>query len=192
MYFKITKVGEQKYTDMGMINVDASFYLEPGDDGYDKYVVEHFVTVPVMPKEGFQGKIDTKTGEPDPKEYKDWIATLPKEQRLNPFCNHSMQFEPSVTEEEILYCFEWALPMTHENYMKDDLRCKTTGITVNQTINYDSRKAYYTGIKIIPDSYKTEKMKIDAKLVMDAEKKIGILKDVDFTKISTTVKYKVK
>lgn len=185
MYFKITKVGEQKYTDMGMINVCAAFYLEPGDAGYDKYVAEHFVTVPIIPKEGY-------TGKPDVTAYQTWEATLPTEQRFNPFCNHFMQFEPTVTEEEILYCFEWALPMTQANYIKDDLKCEVSGTIVNQTINYDSRKAYYTGIKIIPDANKTPKMIADAKLVSDATAKIAALKDIDFSKIKTVAEYKVK
>lgn len=192
MYFKITNVGGQKYTDMGMINVDASFYLEPGDDGYDKYIAEHFVTVPIRPPEGYTGKVDKITGEPIDKDYKTWIATLPTEKRLNPFCNHSMQFEPSVTEEEILYCFELALSMTHANYLKDDLSCKIGGVTVNQNIHYDSRKAYYEGIKIIPDISKTPKMILDSKLISDAATKVSSFKDVDFTKIPTEVVYKVK
>lgn len=192
MYFKITKVGEQKYTDMGMINVCAAFYLEPGDAGYDKYVAEHFVTIPIIPKDGYTGKIDKETGKPDVTEYNNWLATLPTTQRFNPFCNHFMQFEPTVTEEEILYCFEWALPMTQANYIKDDLKCNVDGVTVNQPINYDSRKAYYEGIKIIPDINKTPKMIADAKLVSDATAKIAALKDIDFSKIKTVAEYKVK
>lgn len=190
MYFKITKIGEQKYTDMGMINVCASFYLEPGDDGYDKYILEHFVTIPVIPKGGFPGKIDEKTGEYDPVEYQEWLATLPTEQRLNPFCNHFMQFEPTVTEEEILYCFEWALPMTQANYIKDDLKCNVDGVTVNQPINYDSRKAYYEGIKIIPDINKTPKMKADTKLIGDAAVKIVSLKSLELAEVKIGTKDK--
>lgn len=192
MYLKITSLGEQKYIDMGMISVSAAFYLEEGDEGFAAYMAEHHVEVPVMPEGGYPGEVD-KEGKPlDQKDFDTWLAGLPKVWQLNPFCNHSMQFEASVTKEEILYCFEWALAMTHANYLKNDLQCKTDGKVVNQSINYDSRKAYYTGIKIIPDINKTPKMVADAKLVSDATVKIAALKDIDFSNIKTVAEYKVK
>ena len=40
MYFKITGYGDDKYTDIGMIEVTASYYLEKGDEGYSKYFAE--------------------------------------------------------------------------------------------------------------------------------------------------------
>lgn len=191
MYFKITNVGEKKYEDMGMVNVDAAFYLEEGDDGFAAYMAEHHVQVPVIPEGGYPGKVD-KEGIPlDQKDFAAWMAALPKVWQLNPFCNHSMQFEASATEEEILYCFEWGLAMTHANYLKNDLQCKAAGRVVNQPINYSGRKSFYEGIKSIPEAEKTPTMKLADQLKTAATAKVAALKEVDFKTIQTVGEYKV-
>jgi len=41
MYFKITDIDSEKYPEIGMVGVTASYYLEEGDEGYDKYVAEY-------------------------------------------------------------------------------------------------------------------------------------------------------
>lgn len=145
MYYKITNHGDEKYTKLGMINVDAAFYLEEGDEGYDKYIEEHYVTVPVFPEEGYQGEMTTE-GMPFPvdiEDYKKWRAGLPTVQQLNPFCNHSIQFEADVTEEEIYSAFDRALQITHQNYLIDDLHCKNRGTVVNKNIRYAERVSLY-------------------------------------------------
>lgn len=185
MYFKINPIQKDKYVNMGMINISASFFLEPGDADYDKYIAEHFVTVPVIPKEGYPGKMtEGLISNPiDQEDYNNWIASLPTIQKLNPFCTHSIQFEANATEEEILWCFEWALGLTHINYHYDDLHCqKGTGAkTVNQDIGYLKRREEYKTL----DSAKMAK-------IANVEAKINILKDIDFTKVVTVAKYKVK
>lgn len=157
MYFKIGEPEKDKYCGLGMININAAFYLEKGDDGYDKYIAEHLVD-----------------GE------------------LNPFCNHSIQFEANVTEEEILWCFEFAMAMTHSNYLIDDLRCATTGKTVNQPINYLSRKAFYAGVKQIPAESQNAYEKAELAKCVAAENKIDALKEIDFKTVETIAAYRVK
>lgn len=157
MYFKIHTPSENKYTDMGMVEITASFYLEKGDEGYDKYVAEHYV-----------------------------------DGNLNPFCNHSIQFEADVTDEEILWCFEFAMDQTHKNYLADDLPCKSVGKIVNQPINYLSRKAFYKGVKTIPEQQQTAYMKAELSKCIYAKSKVTELKDKDFTKVNTIEKYRVK
>jgi hypothetical protein len=194
MYFKITKVGDEKYTKMGMVEVMAAFYLEEGDEGYDKYIAEHLVTVPVIPAEGYQGKVD-ETGNPiDQEDYAKWISSLPTIQQLNPFCNHSIQFEANVTEEEILWCFEFALDQTKKNYLEDDLHCEkgTTAKAVNQDIGYLSRKAFYEGVKTIPVAQQTPYIKTELAKVASAEIKALALKEIDFKTVETIAEYSVK
>lgn len=157
MYFKIHTPSENKYTDMGMVEITASFYLEKGDEGYDKYVAEHYV-----------------------------------DGNFNPFCNHSIQFEADVTDEEILWCFEFAMDQTHKNYLADDLICKSSGKTVNIPINYASRKAFFEGVKQIPNGQRTLYMKKEMGKCDSAKVKIKALKEKDFTKVDTIEKYRVK
>lgn len=198
-YFKILPILRDKYVDMGMINVSAELYLEQGDEGYDKYIAEHFVTVPVIPAEGYQGKVD-ETGQPiDQEDYDKWISSLPTIQQLNPFCNHSIQFEANVTEEEILWCFEWALGITHRNYLMDDLHCEKKdengnpySQVVNQPFGYTSRRSFYEGVRQIPVIARNEYEKKELAKCVSAEARVMILKDVDFTAVETIVRYQVK
>ena len=164
-YFKIINdpldQGE-KYIAMGMINVTAELYLEKGDEGYDKYIAEHLVTLE-----------DGST-------------------QLNPFCTHSIQFEHDATEEEILWCFEFALGITHRNYLADDLHCKKGGQVVNQNIHYLSRKAFYDGVGKIPENLRSDYMKAEMGKVEKAKEKISALKGVNLATVKTIGKYSVK
>lgn len=226
MYFQILPIQKDKYTDMGMLNISANLYLEEGDEGYDKYIAEHRIQIPIIPKEGYprqkelDGEVEAQNayreqqqlistfpeeirvidGEevicpilpegfivlenPVDKErelYSAWIASLPKEEQLTPFCNHSIQFEHDVTEEEILWCFEFALAITHRNYLIDDLHCKRGGQVVNQLFGYSKRRMEYQTL----DANKISK-------VTAAENKFNSIKDIDFTNITTIGKYSVR
>jgi hypothetical protein len=161
MYYKITKVGEPKYSDMGMVDVMASFYLEDKDEGYVNYIKEHYVQLPVIPEGGYRGEVNEIGVPVDIKDYKTWVASLPTVQQLNPFCNHSIQFEHDVTEADIRYCFDLALATTHQNYLLDDLHCQKGGQVVNQDINYSVRKDYYENTKQIPEASQTLAMKAE-------------------------------
>jgi len=187
MYFKILPITKDKYTAMGMVNISASFYLEKGDEGWDKYQKEHHVIVPIIPEGGYQGKVDKEGSPVDQKDYDTWLASLPTEERDNPFCNHAIQFEHDVTEEEILYCFEFALAQTHLNYLEDDLHCKN-GIAkvVNQDIGYLARRNTYKVLSLMPEETKQtdpDAIKWNSKIA-NAEAKVSALKEVDFLSIS--------
>ena len=177
---------------MGMLNITAQLFLEVGDEGYDKYVAEHYVTIPIVPESGYQGKVN-EAGEPiDQSDYDKWIASLPIIKQLNPFCTHSIQFEHDVTAEEILWCFEFALGITHRNYLADDLHCKKGGQVVNQNIHYLSRKAFYEGVSLIPENNRTDYMKAEMGKAGAAKNKIAALSKIDFTKVKTIGIYSVK
>lgn len=179
MFFTITNIGGLKYKEIGMVEVSANFYLEPQDEGYDAYIKEHYVTVPIFEKP-YEGKVDELGIPADQKDYDNWYNSLPTVQQLNPFCNHSIQFESNVTPEEIDYCMKLALEMTAQNYLKGDLQCLADGVVVNQDIHYVSRCAYYEGIKQIPPALQTAKMQTDLAKVIDAGVKATYLKTVDF------------
>ncbi len=198
-YFKINPIQKDKYTDMGMINVSADLYLEKGDEGYEKYIAEHLVAVPVIPEGGYTGEKDTENNPIIQEDYDNWIKSLPTIQQLNPFCNHSIQFEHDVTEEEILWCFEWALGITHWNYLMNDLHCQKKdengnpySQVVNQPFGYTSRRAFYQGVSMIPDKNRTPLMKTEMAKVDKVSARLAKIKDIDFTKVKTVGKYKVK
>jgi hypothetical protein len=209
---------------MGMVEVSADFYLEKGDEGYDKYMAEHYVQVPVIPKEGYpqQKELDNSRSawdnkmaalyKSDPKgqyvaeDYKEynsfkketdlyveWIKSLPTTNQLNSFCNHSIQFEHDATEEEILWCFEWALAQTHINYCCNDLHCEkgTPAKKVNQDIGYLSRKAFYEGVLQIPEKNRTDYMKQELAKIEKCNTRLTSI-PVDFTTVKTIANYKVK
>jgi len=217
-YFKLNPIQRDKYTDMGMINISANLYLEKGDLGYDKYIAEHRVQVPVIPEGGYPGEmkevetfiVDKVSGEKvqiesiakepvDKEDYEKWFESLPRVQQLNPFCNHSIQFEHDVTEEEILWCFEFALGITHRNYLADDLHCqkkdengKPHSQIVNQPFGYSARRAFYEGMKLIPKEKQSDYMKVEMLKVDKVSARLTEIQEVDFTKVKTIEKYKVK
>ena len=115
MYFKINHsgCGERK----GLVEVRYDLYLGPSDHNY----AEHHVTVPVFPKEGYQGKVDGFGSPVDIEDYKKWVASLPTETRDNPFCCHFMQHDPTVTDAEILAEGEKILAMAYKNWQTGNL-----------------------------------------------------------------------
>ncbi len=71
-YIKINPTGcaERK----GLVQVRFDCYFEPTDPGY----AEYHVTVPVVPVEGYPGKVD-KMGSPvDIADYDKWLAARPQ------------------------------------------------------------------------------------------------------------------
>jgi hypothetical protein len=139
MYYKIKKYGHSDYLKLGMINVEADFFLEENDEGYKKYISEHYVQVPVLNGAIYDGKKNDAGFPFDSEDYKKWIDSFPKVYQLNPFCNHAIQFEHNVTVEEIKKAFDRALGITHQNYLIDDLHCLKGGQVVNENINYGQR-----------------------------------------------------
>ena len=96
MFVKVEPTGccERK----GMVQVRFCMYLDPGEPGYDK----HHIQVPVIPEEGYRGKVDEMGNPIDIEAYKKWLDGLPKAWRNNPFHNHFIYVEPDATDEEIM------------------------------------------------------------------------------------------
>ncbi|MFA5153468.1 MAG: hypothetical protein WC554_12970 [Clostridia bacterium] len=227
-YFKINPIQYDKYTDMGMINVSADFYLNSGDAEYDLYLQQHYIFTPVIPKEGYPRQKEIEEAEyqwsntidyivmsgciisKDSKEdfykeyseyitfineiklYNEWRNALPHIWELNSFCNHAIQFEPDVSEEEILWCFEWALALAHQNYILNDLDCKWEGRLINQPYGYASRRAFFEGMKLIPKEKQSEYMQAEMLKVDKASARLPQIQDVDFTKAETIGEYRIK
>lgn len=115
MYFKINKTGVSEYE--GLVQVRYDLYLDKGDYKYN----EHHVTVPIIPAGGYPGAVDAQGNPVDINDYNKWLKSLPTEERGNPFCCHFCQFEPTVTDEELLYVGQLALDMSYCNWKDGNL-----------------------------------------------------------------------
>lgn len=112
MYFKVEPSGccERK----GLVQVRYCLYLDPEDYGYEK----HHVQMPVIPKDGYPGKI--KDGIPvDMDDYEKWLDGLPKEWQDNPFHNHFCYFDSRVTNDEVAFVGKLALQTAKEEWERD-------------------------------------------------------------------------
>mgnify|MGYP000945924621 CR=1 FL=1 len=129
-FFKIEKTGcsERK----GLCQVRFDLFLEEGDPQY----ADFYVQIPEVDK---NGKETGKTM---------WVNT--------PFCCHFCQFEPTVTDEEILYVGELALEMASKNHKLGNLHLN----------------------KNIPVTFSA-----DTKKKSDCAKRIEGILETDFTKI---------
>lgn len=141
-YFKINKTGCSEHK--GLCEVRYDLYLSRTDEGNE----EHYVTVPVFPDEGYPGDKNTM-GEPlciD--DYKKWVASLPTETRNNPFCCHFCQFDPNVTDEEILFVGELALDMAMKNWATRELT-KNKNLPVSFSTDTEKKAECETRLKSI-------------------------------------------
>ena len=113
MYVRVEPSGccERK----GMVQVRFSMYLEPTDYGYDK----HHVQVPVIPEEGYQGKVDAWGNPVNAKHFEKWIDALPKKWQNNPFHNHFIYVEPTISDESILAIAEETLHQAYKKWSAD-------------------------------------------------------------------------
>ena len=157
MYYTINKTGLSERG--GLVQVRFDLYLEPSDPGYNDYRVE----VPVIPPEGYSGERDAEGNAVDAEAFKKWLDKLPKEKRDNPFCCHFCQFEPDVTDEEILYVGELALDMAAKNY--SDLKKNRN----------------------VPVVFSADETKKSA-----AKSRINAVLETEFNKIKTVGAYRVK
>jgi len=116
MFYKINKTGcnERK----GLVEVRYDLYLDPEDHNYN----DHYVQVPIIPEgKDYKGKLGEMGRPVDQEDWKKWFDGLEKVWQHNPFCCHFCQFEPNVTDEEILFVGELALDMAHKNWKDGDL-----------------------------------------------------------------------
>ena len=82
----------------GLCQIRFSMYLDPGDVGYEK----RYIQVPVVPPEGYQGKVDAKRAALDGDDYNAWVKGLPKMWQNTPFHDHFIYVEPDTTDDEIM------------------------------------------------------------------------------------------
>lgn len=150
-YVKINPTGcnERK----GLVQVRFDCYLEPTDAGYSEY----HVTVPVVPAEGYPGKVDDMGTPVDTADYDKWIASLPTVTRDNPFCCHFRCFEPDIEDADLLKEGESILSMSKANHAKGTLSKNTNP----------------------PVQFTTSLVKIQASL-----NRVDSIKATDFTKVS--------
>ena len=96
----------------GLVQVRFSFYLEPGDSGYEKNYVQ-------IPKKKYNGKCN-EIGIPlDIGHYLNWKATCPKIWVNTPFHNHFVYDEPETPDDEILAQMQYHLPNFYEAWCED-------------------------------------------------------------------------
>jgi len=58
--------------------------------------------VPVLPEEGYPGKVDKDGNPKDMDDYNTWIESLPKVWQNNSFHNHFVYVDPDITDAEIV------------------------------------------------------------------------------------------
>jgi hypothetical protein len=114
MYFMVENSGCSVYK--GMVQVRYCLYLEPGDVGYEKQHVQ----VLVIPEGGYPGKLDKRRSPVDMVDYEKWFSELPRVWRDNPFHNHFVQFDYTVTDEVIHFVGQLALQMAYEKWAKNE------------------------------------------------------------------------
>ena len=110
MYFMVENSGCSVCK--GMVEVRYCLYLEPGDIGYEK----HHVQVLVIPEEGYRGNLNRRGSPMDMVDYEKWFSELPRVWRDNPFHNHFVQFDHTVTDEEIHFVGQLALQIAYEKW----------------------------------------------------------------------------
>ena len=90
----------------GNLQIRIDFFLEPTDPRY----LDTYVQVPVIPPEGYTGKVDKEGNPKDQAAYDLWLASLPKVWQLNPFHSHFIYVPPEVTDAEIKAEMDFHLP----------------------------------------------------------------------------------
>ena len=127
MFFKVntTGVSERK----GLVQVRYDLYLDSNDERYS----EHYIQVPVIPEEGYTGKIDEMGRPVDIDDYNKWFDGLEKVYQHNPFCHHFVQFEPTVTDAEIEFVGKLALDMAYKNWVSGNL-----SLNKNQPVTFST------------------------------------------------------
>lgn len=142
MYIKVEPSGccERK----GLVQIRFCMYLDPKDYGYEK----HHIQLPVIPKEGYQGKVNAIGIPADMDDYKKWVGGLPTTWQNNPFHNHFIYVEPDTTDKEIMDIGEAFL---HEAYIKwacdEKLDLKNEPTTYPSTIDITRLSAINTKVQ---------------------------------------------
>ena len=88
------------------------FYLDPGDARYS----EHHVHVPIAPKGGYPGKIGPNGRPKSDVHFRQWVDSLPKELKTNPFHNHFTRVPVGTSEEAIAEIADGLLPTFYKQW----------------------------------------------------------------------------
>ena len=116
----------------GMVQVRFAMYLYPDDYGYEK----HHVQVPVIPAGGYPGKVDKEGSPIDINGYNKWIDSLPKVWQNNPFHNHFILVEPTMSDEEIMNIGETFLREAYDKWSANNqLDLKNAPVSYPVTID---------------------------------------------------------
>jgi len=112
----------------GLVKLRFDLFLEPDDARYD----ERHTLVPVIPKEGYPGKVD-KGGAPlDQKDYDLWLEKLPHIWQLAPFHSHFLRFEPDVSQETVEQAILFHIPNFYKAWTEGGINnlavCVTAGM----------------------------------------------------------------
>jgi len=81
----------------GRIKLRLDFFLSPDDPNYDK----HYVYVPVIPKEGYHGKIAEDGSSANQKNYDAWLESLPHVWQNTPFHSHFIYPDKDASDADI-------------------------------------------------------------------------------------------
>lgn len=95
MYAKIEPSGCGEHH--GNVKIRLDFYLDPTDVRYE----ERHTLVPVIPPEGYPGKVDEEGIPINQADYDTWLVSLPHIWQLAPFHSHFIYADPDVTDAEI-------------------------------------------------------------------------------------------
>lgn len=161
---------------IGMIPFFGAFFLEENDNGYNEYLSQYYVDVPIITGK-YNGELTASQLPVDIDDYNKWISSFPTKKILYPFVIHQICFELEHLDnlENVLFCFEWGLALSHQNFIQN------TKIPVNQDIGYLKRIQHYKS-----------NLHDKEKRINDCYKKSKELFDVDLTQVQTVEVYNVK
>lgn len=127
-YFQIEKSGCNVFK--GLVQIRYDLFWDENDPEYA------LTEVPIIPDEGY-------TGEETEEAYQVWLASLPT-QLINPgICSRIVYFNPSVTDEEILYVGELALDIAEKFFrhgINEQLFYRNMPFNFNETLREESQR----------------------------------------------------
>ena len=149
-FFKIEKSGCNVFK--GLVQIRYDLFWGEQDPEYK------LIEVPIIPDEGY-------TGEETEEAYQAWLASLPT-QLINPsICGRIVYFDPSVTDEEILFVGELALDIA-EKFLRQG---------INEQLFYRN----------LPFDF-------NENLREESQRRIDAILQTDFTSIQNAELYRVK
>lgn len=138
MYYKIEKSGCCE--DRGLLQIRYDLFLDEKDEHYSDYYIQQ----PIFPIGGYKGKLTERNEPTDIEDYKKLFEGLEKVWVNTEFCSHFCQFEPTVTDEEILYVGELVLEMAYKNLVNGNLLDKK-----NTPVIFNPSKKQATDVRLM-------------------------------------------